>query len=318
KLRTPRQRLVLRSSSSASLPVAAPVPRLEQRPPPPRNRHLEAVERTSAAAGDGKRKRSRVLDALELQSTVSSWRLEMEGKRWEEMEEDCLVNIFRRLSLVDLTVAAPLVCRSWRKASLDPLCWSVLDFRGMDFMPWSDLCKSLAAWLSVRRPSFTGLLKLAAARSKGAARELRFPLEPHLPELVGKWKELERLEMESKPSSFLELVKQISLTCKRFSGLAMSGSIKIEDVSAIVDYLPRIKTLCLHGSYLPKEKLLAILSGSRELEKLSVTDCVGFEADEEILHRASGIKTFEYEGSKLADDLGYETDECDPLYVHVV
>ncbi|URE00519.1 F-box LRR-repeat protein [Musa troglodytarum] len=273
----------------------------------------------------------------------------MEGRRWEEMEEDCLVNIFRRLSLVDLTVAAPLVCRSWRKASRDPLCWSVLDFRGMDFMPWSDLCKSLVARLSVRRPSFTGLLKLTAARSKGAARELRFPRvfgaslrdlvyasdacprlkvvvlpnlrsaeEPHIPEIVGKWKELERLEMESKPSSFSELVKQISLNCERFSGLAMSGSIKIEDVSAIVDYLPRIKNLCLRDSYLPKETLLAILSGSRELEKLSVTGCIGFEADEEILHKASGLEAFEYEGSKLADASGYETDEGDPHYVHVV
>lgn len=44
--------------------MVAPVPRPEQRPPPPRNQHLEAVERMSAAAGDGKRQRSRGLDPL--------------------------------------------------------------------------------------------------------------------------------------------------------------------------------------------------------------------------------------------------------------
>ncbi|WOK99537.1 F-box/LRR-repeat protein [Canna indica] len=126
--------------------------------------------------------------------------------------------------------------------------------------------------------------------------------------------------MESKPSSFSEMVRQISLNCKNFSGLRMAGSVEAEDVSAIVTCLPMIKHLSLSKSYLAKEQLLGILNGCRELESVSVRDCIGFEADdEEILRKASGIKAFECEGSKLLDDYsGYETDECDPFYIHVM
>lgn len=142
--------------------------------------------------------------------------------------------------------------------------------------------------------------------------------EVHIPELVAKWKELELLEMQSKPASFLEVVERISLNCKNFVGLRMLGSIKKDDALAIVKLLPKLKYLCLNKSYLPKEQLLLIMDGCRELERLSVKDCIGFEADEEVMKKAQGIKIFECEGSKLFDDSGYDTDECDPLYVHVI
>ncbi|XP_038970390.1 F-box/LRR-repeat protein At3g48880-like isoform X2 [Phoenix dactylifera] len=272
-----------------------------------------------------------------------------ERRRWEEMDMDCLVNIFQRLGLEDLTLGVPFLCKSWYRASLDPLCWRVLDLEPLDFMPWSKFTKRFMTQYSLHHFSFSGFMKLVAMRSRGSAIELRFPPvfgasmhdlfhassewpglkkvvlpnllmedEVHIPELVAKWKELELLEMQSKPASFSEMVTEISRNCKNFAGLRMFGSIKKDDVLAIVRLLPKLKHLCFDKSYLPKEQLLMIMDGCKELEKLSVKDCIGFEADEEVMRKTSGIKIFESEGSKLFDDSGYDTDECDPLYVHVI
>lgn len=142
--------------------------------------------------------------------------------------------------------------------------------------------------------------------------------EPQIPQLVGKCRQLEQLDMESKPCCFMEMVTQISLHCARFSGLTMAGSIKKEDVTAIVDYLPRIKRLNLSRSFLPREELLGIINGCRELHRLSVNNCIGFEADEEICRKASGIKVFEHEDCKLFDESVFAMDERDPLNVLVV
>lgn len=266
------------------------------------------------------------------------------------MEADCLVNIFRRLGLDDLSLGVPFVCRSWYRASLDPLCWKVLDFQGLNFMPWSEFSKRFVKRYSPPQFSFSSFMRFVVGRSSGSVVEVRFPLlfgasledfvfaskecpslkvlalpklmsedEVHIPQLVGKWKDLRRLEMESKPSSFCKMATQIGLNCKKFGKLKMHGAIKEEDVSAIVKSLPKLKCLDLNKSYLPMEQLFAIMNGCKELDRLSVRDCIGFEADDKVLRRASRIKTFEHEGSKLREDFMYDTDdECDYLYVQVI
>lgn len=98
----------------------------------------------------------------------------MEHRTWEEMQIDCLVNIFSRLSLVDLTTAIPFVCKSWNQASVDPLCSRILDFRYIEFDPSSPLASRFGFELSVPRFSFSGFLKLSLARARGAVSDLRF------------------------------------------------------------------------------------------------------------------------------------------------
>ncbi|WOK99536.1 F-box/LRR-repeat protein [Canna indica] len=104
-----------------------------------------------------------------------------EIRRWEEMEMDCLANIFQRLSLEDMAVAVPFVCRSWLQASLDPLCWRALNFRQLNFLPWSSFTRKFTAAysysdVSADAASFSSLLKLVVARSKGVVTEIQFPL----------------------------------------------------------------------------------------------------------------------------------------------
>ncbi|XP_020580464.1 F-box/LRR-repeat protein At3g48880-like [Phalaenopsis equestris] len=259
----------------------------------------------------------------------------MELRGWEGMQTDCLVNIFSRLGLEDLITAVSFVCRSWNQASFDPLCQRILDFRYLDFNSSSPL----ALALSVPRLSFSGFFKLALDHAHGAAVDLRFPShfsvskqdlslasdecpklrnlilprvesedEEQLLKAISKWKELEVLEMESKPSILAEMVKQIGIHCNKFKGLKLRGSIKKEDAAAIVGCLPNLEWLDLSSCRLGRGELLAIVDGCRHLKRLSVRDCTGFEVDEEVKKRASGIELFEHEGSTIEDVCEAEDD----------
>ncbi|CAL9208002.1 unnamed protein product [Musa hybrid cultivar] len=264
-----------------------------------------------------------------------------EGRRWEEMPTDCLVSIFLRLGLDDLTISVPFVCKSWAQASLDPGCWRVVDFRTLDLMPWSRFCKGFVSRYSLRSFSFSPLMEFVVDRARGSVTELVFPSsssvswrdlvyasvkcpglkrlalpdrlmledELRIPELVGGWRNLEELELESKPSSFLALVARIGHDCRRFTRLRVSGLITPEDACVMVNCLPELKCLDLSKSYLTKTELGVIVNGCKSLERLAVKDCLGFEADEEVVSMASNLKVFDHQGSKLLDDYGYETDE---------
>lgn len=123
--------------------------------------------------------------------------------------------------------------------------------------------------------------------------------EEQLLKAISKWRELEVLEMESKPSVLSEMVKQIGVHCNKFQRLKLRGSITKEDVSMIVGSLQNLKWLDLSCCRLGREELLALVDGCKDLKKLAVRECIGFEVDEEIKERASGIELFEHEGSLI-------------------
>ncbi|XP_020579151.1 F-box/LRR-repeat protein At3g48880-like [Phalaenopsis equestris] len=270
-------------------------------------------------------------------------------RKWEEMEADCLVAVFSKLALDDLAVSVLFVCRSWSAAARDPLCWRVLNFRSLNFMPWSKFARRFTDQNSVTRFSFAGFMKLAVRRSGGLAAELRLPElgsmedlilasnecprlrtlalpkltsenEAQIPNLIPKWENLNHLQFESKPSNFSQLASAISRNCKHFKELTIPcSSIKKEDAAAIVTYLPMLTSLNLSRSFLSKVELMAVLEGCRELERLNASDCVGFEAeDKEVIRKGCRIRVLEVEGSKVEEDGGYETDECDDRYVDVI
>ncbi|KAK8964568.1 hypothetical protein KSP40_PGU018043 [Platanthera guangdongensis] len=256
---------------------------------------------------------------------------------WSCMEMDCLVEIFMKLNLDDLSLAVPFVCKSWFVAASHPLCWRKLDFRRLDLLPWSAFSKSFALRHSLHYFSFTYFLKLAVGRSFKSVTELKFPLkfasmddlvfssnecpklksvalptlstddEVMISELVCNWKDLERLEMESRPLNFPELVKKMSIYCKKISEIAVSGEVREEDAAAIASYLPKLKKLDLSDSYLTKKDLFVIVRGCRELDELNVNGCFGFEEDDkEIKSKVSGIRNFKSQGCKLYCEDAYE------------
>lgn len=267
------------------------------------------------------------------------------------------MHVLRRLELEDLAAAAPLVCRGWRRAAADPALWRALDLRHdhlARFMPWAPLAAAFARRYGVARFAFAGFLRLCAARARGSADELSLPPllaspaaeldlisaecprlrrlalpmlssgdEARLPELIPRWRLLNHLELDSKPSSFPAVAAQLALHCPDFSSLKVSGSIKTEDAAAMAVSLPRLRSLCLDKSYLPRQELLAILAGCMELREFSARSCVGFdEKDEEVVRRGARIERFVIGGSRLVDELDNEMlfgDEfCDSSYVDVI
>ncbi|XP_058102119.1 F-box/LRR-repeat protein At3g48880-like isoform X2 [Magnolia sinica] len=258
-------------------------------------------------------------------------------RRWEDLPMDCLVHIFDRLGLEDKSLGVPFVCNSWYIASLNPLCWKVLDFRPLDFELDSPFIRRFQQEYRITSFSFTGFLKFAVNHSRRSANMILFPekgferiesdgcpalkvfrwrcpseeVMKHFAKYIHKWKDLEQLFMKISPSSFTEVIMEISCHCKNFKVFGTSSYITELAAKAIVTFLPKIKYLDLSHSFMSKEILLIILDGCKDLEEFYVKNCIAFEADDEILRKASHLKVFEYEGSEI------RVDQFNRLFVQV-
>ncbi|KAG0477074.1 hypothetical protein HPP92_013915 [Vanilla planifolia] len=266
--------------------------------------------------------------------------MEVENRSWEEMPLDCLVNIFSKVGLDNLATAVPFVCKSWSRASADPICWRILDLRRLDFKSSSPFASSFVSLFPLCRFSFSGFLKLALARSRGTAVDLRVPSvskedlflasnscpklknlalpllaseeeEQQVLQLVEKCKDLEVLEMDSKPSVSarvgeadwdpLQQLPRAEAPRLDHEGGRRGGR----------EFPSKLSFLDLSNCRLGREELLAIVAGCRDLRRLCVKDCVGFDADDEVRRRGTDIEVFEFEGSKVEEecDNGEYVDE---------
>ncbi|KAF9625244.1 hypothetical protein IFM89_020830 [Coptis chinensis] len=246
----------------------------------------------------------------------------MAERRWEDLNCDCLALVFERVGLKHLMLDVPLVCKSWYKAHLSPGCWKNLDFRFANDFSFGS--------------SYTNLIKFAVSRSCGTATMVALPndctfedlnyiseeckalkilIVPYLdatpkqrqciPELIAKLNYLENLGICGVELN--KIVTQIGIHCSNFVGLFINSSIHFDEATSIVTNLPKIKHLSLRNCSLPRECLIQILNGCRDLVLFDVRGCIGFdEDDEEILKLASHIKDFRPQGSMLYDDY-YET-----------
>lgn len=93
----------------------------------------------------------------------------MEGRKWEDLETDCLANIFDRVGMESLILDVPLVCKSWYKATINPRCWLTLIF------PYN-LSESRLIPKNKGRPSSANeLFKFVLNRSQKCASLVIFP-----------------------------------------------------------------------------------------------------------------------------------------------
>lgn len=119
------------------------------------------------------------------------------------------------------------------------------------------------------------------------------------PNLICKWKNLEELNLEG-TYNFENIVEQISIHCKKLTALHVFNTmISREMILSIVDFLPNIKYLTMKNfSFLPRDFLVILVRGCKDLVFLDVRNSRGFkESDEEILKLASHINTFMCDGS---------------------
>lgn len=115
--------------------------------------------------------------------------------------------------------------------------------------------------------------------------------------------------MKWKPTVFLELIEEIRANCPKFTGLHLCGLFDGKDAKAIATSLPKLRSLIMSGSFVRRDDLVMILDGCKELQEVDISRCRGFDADDEILMKASsGIKKFVCEGSKVEDN--YVNNYC--------
>ncbi|PIA46976.1 hypothetical protein AQUCO_01500484v1 [Aquilegia coerulea] len=234
----------------------------------------------------------------------------MEQRKWEELNKDCLVQIFERVGLESLLLNIPFVCKTWHKASFDPLCWKTLDFGVLDMIFRGSFNYKFECQYSIKKFSTTKFIMFVIRRSCGSAINVALPCNwtfeilehianecpslkrlyvtstvweekaRFLAKLVGKFKYLEFLHLEHKNFPIKEILCQISLHCKNFISFSSSGTITDEDASAIA-LIPKIKYLFMKECRIRCEELLVILQGCRELEFIELDLPFGICMDHE-------------------------------------
>ncbi|KAM5560697.1 hypothetical protein ABKV19_021722 [Rosa sericea] len=301
------------------------------------------------------------------------------SRRWEELDRECLANVFAKVGMDSLLLALPFVCKSWYDASHNPLCWKFLHFP--EFEPYPLFTAVPVADANVEPKSFgpfynkfvedyqidssrfsiTGFIKLVVNRSKGKALELKLPqfcteealryvadacpgirylqfsddlvLFKHsqiLPEVIGKWKFLERLTLGGNMENIMkqfqvksgeqlsrdfeetlssldsvsrisnknlhEILVQVGIHCKRLRALHIFDvCVGQAEAEAIVTGVPNLVFLTLGSSRIERNTLVTLLQGCKKLCCFNVWNCEGFVVDaEEMQELGSHIREFRW------------------------
>lgn len=108
--------------------------------------------------------------------------MEMEGRKWEELNTDILVNVFGRVGMESLLLDVPFVCKSWYKASREPRCWEDLIFpeyiKPDHILEENSPDRRFAERLAMKYQenlSITAFMKFIVNRSCGCATFIKLP-----------------------------------------------------------------------------------------------------------------------------------------------
>ncbi|WKA11817.1 hypothetical protein VitviT2T_029279 [Vitis vinifera] len=158
-------------------------------------------------------------------------------RKWEELNINCLVNVFQKVGMETLLLDVPLMCY-YSYAALR------CSEEGLEYA--AKQCPALKVF------GLHGYLSLKNASV--------------IPKLIRNWKNLEVLRLRRAPHYVPEILIQISRHCKNFFQLMLPKSyVGANEASAIVTYLPKIKHLSLKGATIEKKNLVMILRCCREL-----------------------------------------------------
>lgn len=253
------------------------------------------------------------------------------GSSWADMVPDVLANIFCRLSLEQLLLVIPCVCKPWKRASQDPLCWEIIDLHTYS------LCRLLSK--SHR------LMMMLVERSCGRLREFTFPFlkrDDCFELLTRSAPLLQKLHI---PNSYTEdgwairtaplmlhiTDLDVSMCHNGFSYVALEAFGKhcmhvtklrrntfycidsLPNIAndfeafAIAKHYPHLKHLELGNNRLSPKGLRAILDNCPMLEYLDVSECRNLETMNEGLVKEckTRLKVFLEPQSKEAYDYGY-------------
>ncbi|KAJ4963671.1 hypothetical protein NE237_023610 [Protea cynaroides] len=92
--------------------------------------------------------------------------------RWEDLHVDCLVMVFQKIGVESLILGIPFVCKSWYRASLNPLCWRYLCLPA-HFNPF--MARFMDEYRVKKHKSGIGFVKLLVHRSQGSIAWIEIP-----------------------------------------------------------------------------------------------------------------------------------------------
>ncbi|KAJ3682214.1 hypothetical protein LUZ60_014787 [Juncus effusus] len=227
-------------------------------------------------------------------------------KKWDEMETDVLVKIFKLLNMVELGPASQ-VCKLWRVACSDPIIWSTLDLTRLE----SNFIQTRASpyiWVDERSDKrLARILKLTMSLSQESVTCLIFHYNlymkdehlsiisqrcPNLKHLImpawnritksgicaaiRRWPNLQSLTMPTiaHPPYILQ---EISRSCPNFQELKIMGTFDLLFASSIISHLPHLKVLSLRCSRVMKDALIVLLTSVQDLECLNISHCLILE-----------------------------------------
>ncbi|BFG15383.1 hypothetical protein CerSpe_016570 [Prunus speciosa] len=218
-------------------------------------------------------------------------------RRWEDLNVDCLANVFGRVGMTALLLSVPFVCKSWYRASLDSACWQRIIFPDVDIK--IDLGNQ-GFWSSdneiesvvVRRTELVNLMhrfereyqidhncfsetqfiKFVVHRSRGQATFLRLP-----------------------PFCENAALKHVADVCPGLKGLSLHRCLLMFSFRIILELIGKCKQLELlslrGGSHNLKETLLQISIHCKNFCRLHVSNAVISREDAfEIVNLVPNIK----------------------------
>ncbi|CAL5356112.1 unnamed protein product [Camellia sinensis] len=228
-------------------------------------------------------------------------------KKWEDMQYDLLLKIFKGFNQMDLIFIISRVCQSWRLVCSDPTLWQTLDLRVLS--DYFDVPSRPFAWIdSYSCVRLRIILRNAFALSNGSITNLIFHFYvcitsdqliyvatscPNLKRLVlpawhqisaegfktalQQWKGLESMivpRIIAPHPMAMSMMMSIGLFCDNFKELKIMSPFDNEFAISIAIFVPKLKVLSLRGSIVYKDALDYILNNMKHLEVLNITHCL--------------------------------------------
>ncbi|KAF3791992.1 F-box protein [Nymphaea thermarum] len=254
-----------------------------------------------------------------------------ELRSWEELVPDVIGLIFSKLSLRDLLMVVPKVCRSWAEVAAAPYCWQKIDIEEWCMMhskldqvdrmlrlllPWSSgSLRQLSVYAVPDDDSFAFIADHASSLES-----LRIP-KSHLSDAVvaqvaAKFQKLKFLDVSYCESIGAEALESFGRHCKSLVSVkrtmhpmrVLSKSPQDDEALAIARTMPQIKHLEMPYGLLTTAGVREILSACLELEFLDLRGCwyVRLQGEEWLAQRQKqGLKVL---GPEVVDqfDLHYQ------------
>eukprot|EP00252_Welwitschia_mirabilis_P026909 TRINITY_DN9008_c0_g1_i1.p1 TRINITY_DN9008_c0_g1~~TRINITY_DN9008_c0_g1_i1.p1 ORF type:complete len:303 (+),score=35.66 TRINITY_DN9008_c0_g1_i1:269-1177(+) len=240
---------------------------------------------------------------------------------WAEMLPEALVMVFSKLSLREMFMSVPLVCSSWRNASLDPLCWERVDLRdwALDFAKAPEDVERMVRLVvdrsagglkefSICDHGTDSMLEYISERCR-SLRCLRFPnshyvTDPVFCKVVSKFPDLEELDISGCMNLSKLTLQEVGESCKRLFRLERKGLLWLdrswsdhtiqddEEALIIAKTMPHLRHLEISDTLITNEGLLALLEGCTGLEYLDVRGCRNLSIEKETAEKCYKLKYF--------------------------